>query len=414
MREIIKRRTDLSRDENVVYLSAISVFCPFYITGLVILILNFYIFFKTDIRKTVFPHFGSILIPIFSLFTTITALCHKNYFGAGASVVFFLIMALGFYIRTVMTRDTFEKALDLCCISAVISSMFLVAEKLMFLGRGSHRCFGNFFSQSESDWFITFYMHPNYIATTLATVILICAYKVIIKKSNKKFYYLFAAISAIGMFLTESIFSWIEVFIGLSVLLILAKRHKLLSALFILAATACFVLYISPDIFPRITHISGTTNNRVLIWNLSVESIPDSLWCGRGFFAYFDISNKSNALIPQSAYTTTHAHNIFLEPLLSFGIIGSILLFIGIFILFHRIILCKSFLRKSGITSLLLAITAGILVHSIIDMTMLWLQTALLYCVVFGGIGADEKRLFAIFKNYRRSAKNNHKNSTEV
>ncbi len=409
MQELIRKRTDLSNPENIVYLSAVSVFFPFYITGLTILALSVYILFKTDIKKTVFCHIGSKLIPVFSVVTAITALFYKNFLGAGASVLFFLLMIIGFYIRTVITEKIFEKSLDLCCLFGAGASAFLMLERLIYITSKYHRCFGNFFSNKESSWYISFYMHPNYIGTILATVILICAYKVVIKQINKRNYYIFAGVSAVGMFLTQSIFAWIEILIGLSVLLMLAKRHKLLRTLFIIAAVACIVLYLSPDIFPRITHIFGTTDNRVKIWDLTVQSIPDSMWFGRGFFAYFNIASKT-----PGAYYTTHAHNIFLEPLLSFGIIGSIILFISVFILFYRIVLCKSFLRKSSITTLILALTAGILVHSILDMTMLWLQTALLYCVIFGGIGADEKKLLSMFKNYRHNIKNNQKDTTEV
>ena len=112
MRELIKRRTDLKNSENIVYLSAVSVFFPFYITGLTILVLSIYILFKTNSRKTVFGHFGSTLIPVFTVTTIITALFFKNYLGAGASVLFFMIMVIGYYIRTVMTKEIFEKSLD--------------------------------------------------------------------------------------------------------------------------------------------------------------------------------------------------------------------------------------------------------------------------------------------------------------
>ena len=181
-----------------------------------------------------------------------------------------------------------------------------------------------------------------------------------------------------------------------------------LSILFIVAAAGFFVLLNVPELFPRILHIGGTTDNRVQIWDLAVNSISESPWFGRGFFGYYQVS-----LATEGSYVTTHAHNIFIEPLLSFGIIGSLILFICVFILFEKIVLCKNFLRKGGITYLIFALTAGILIHSIIDMTMLWMQTAMLYCVIFGGIGADERTFYSIFKRRRRLLRNKLNTFTE-
>lgn len=414
MKEFLKRHCDLSNEENIVLLTAFSVFLPYYLTCIVMAILGFYILFKTNLKETVFCHFGSSLIPIFSILTFVTAINFKNWLGALCSVVFFIIMVIGFYVRTVMTKDIFEKALDWCCIGAIGASVIIFIERLLYLCHQhwfpiytnikEFRCFGNIFG----NMYFSFYFHPNYIGSILAAVILICAYKVVVKKQTKLLYYVVAIFSAVATFLTESMFAWVVVFLGLSVLLILSRKHLLLSILFIAAASGFFILLNVPEIFPRILHIGGTTDNRVQIWDLAVNSLPDSPWFGRGFFGYYQVS-----LATEGSYVTTHAHNIFIEPLLSFGIIGSLILFICVFILFEKIVLCKNFLRKSGITYLIFALTAGILIHSIIDMTMLWMQTALLYCVIFGGIGADERTFYSIFKRHRRHLRNKQNTFTE-
>ena len=414
MKEFLTKHCNLKTSRNIVYLAAASAFLPYYLTCIVMAILGFYILFKTDIKKTVFCHFGSSLIPIFSFITLITAVCFKNWLGALCSLVFFIIMTIGFYIRTVMTKDVFEKALDICCVGGVFASIIIFIERLLYLGHEywfpiypnikEYRCFGNLFG----NMYFSFYFHPNYIGSILAAVIIICAYKVVVNKQNRLHYYIVAAFSAISMFLTESMFAWVVVFLGLSVLLILQKRHLLLSILFIATALGIFVLLNVPELFPRILHIGGTTDNRVQIWDLAVNSLSKSPWFGQGFFTYYKVS-----LATEGAYVTTHAHNIFIEPLLSFGVVGSLILFISIFILFEKVVLCKNFLRKSYITHLIFALTAGILIHSIIDMTMLWMQTSLLYCVIFGGIGADERTFYSIFKRRRRHLRNKKHTFTE-
>ncbi len=393
MIQLLKKRTDLTNDENIVCLSALSVFLPFYLTGLTILILSTYILFKKRPLDTVFNHTGAFLFPIFSVLSLTVGLVNKNLIGAGASILFFLLCVIGYYIRTVMTRDLFEKVLDLICVTSVVASVVVIIERLIYFKAGTHRCFGDFFNNMYS----SIYFHPNYLGSIMAAVILICAYKVVIKKTEKRYYYIIAAFAGVCMFCTESMFAWIEVFAGLSILLLLARRHQLLGIMFITIAFAGAVLYAVPELFPRIADADGTFDNRVLIWDLTVKAVKESTLFGKGFFGYYQLS-----LNTPGAYVTTHAHNIFLEPLLSFGIIGSLLLFALVFIFFHRVVLCKNFIRKSGIPCLILSLTAAILIHSIIDMTMLWIQTALLYFVIMGGIGADEQVMFRIFKKHKK------------
>ena len=414
MKNFLIKHCDLSKSRNIVFLTAVSAFLPYYLTCIVMAILGFYILFKTDIRKTVFCHFGSYIIPVFSLVTLISAVCFKNWLGALCSIVFFIIMVIGFYVRTVMTKEIYEKALDICCIGGVFASIVILIERLLYFchrnwftiypGMKSFRCFGNLFG----NMYFSFYFHPNYIGSILAAVIIICAYKVLFLKQNKLHYYIIAVFSAIAMFLTESMFAWVVVFLGLSVLLILARKHILLSVLFIASACAFFILLNFPEIFPRILRIGGTTDNRVEIWDLAVKSLSDSPWFGQGFFTYYKVS-----LATKGSYVTTHAHNIFIEPLLSFGVVGSLMLFISVFILFEKVVFCKNFLRKSYIAYLIFALTVGILIHSIIDMTMLWMQTSLLYCVIYGGVGADERTFYSIFKRRRRHLENKKHTFTE-
>lgn len=389
MKNFIKMRSDLSNAENIVFLAAISVYMPYQITAAVILVLSVYIIFKTKIKETVFCHLGALLVPIFSVITAITGIVQKNYLGAGASVLFFLMMVIGFYIRTVMTTEIFEKALDLCCITSIFSSTLIILERIIYISAESHRCFGDFFS----NMYLSMFFHPNYLGSIMAATIIVCGYKVIVKKTDKKYYYSIAILAAAAMFLTESMFAWIEVLAGLSILLLLARRHQLLGILLILAAFGCTVLYFVPELFPRLSQIGGSFGGRVRIWDLALDKIPDSFLFGHGFFGYYNISQNT-----PNSFVTTHAHNIFFEPLLSFGLVGSAILFACIFIYFHKVVLCKNLLRKSGITSLIMALITGVLIHSIIDMTMLWIQPAMLYCVIFGGLGADEKTLHRIFK----------------
>lgn len=384
----------IKKDENLIYIAALSVFLPYYLSAAVLVGLAIYILIAKQPLKTVFNHSGSYAMLAFSLLTVIVALIHKNYFGLIGSVACFLIVILGFYFTTIMTSDTFEKALDICCLPPAIILPIIVIEKIIFFDSEWHRCCGDLFD----NMYTSIFFHPNYLGGIMAAVVLICAYKVIIKRLSNKFYYFVAFICLIIIYLTESMFACVEVFIGLAALLFIANRHTLLAFLFIAATFFCAIVYIVPDVFPRILQADGTFANRLLIWSLTLERIPQSFWFGHGFFAYFKICMET-----PGAYYTTHAHNLILEPVLSFGVVGSLLLFILCFLLLQKLFVCKGLLRKSSVTQLILPLITAVTIHSIIDMTMFWHQNAVLYAIILAGYGADQKKIQKIFKKRKEN-----------
>lgn len=389
-KEFIKLRTDLSNAENIVYIAAAAPFLPFQLTIPVVAILSFYVLFNKDYRYLAFSVSGSFLIPIFVLFTLSVALAYKNYLGCAASIAFFFMIMLEHFMRAVMTREIYERALNICCLSSLFAAFVAIIEKLIHFNDIWYRCSGNFFSNQ----LLSFYSHPNYLGALMAISLLICAYKVIVKKEKKRYYYFIAFLNAAAILLTASMFALIEVFIGLSMLLLLARRHQLLGVLFIVTAFAAFILYTNPQIFPRTAHIDSTFNSRVLIWDTAIKAIKQSIWTGRGFFAF-------GMIMPEHP----HTHNLLFEFLLDFGIIGSAILLAIMFIVCQKIVICKNFLRKSKITLLILAVFCAVLIHSITDITVFWLQTGLLYAFILSGIGAEEQVLYRIFKKKKAPAK---------
>lgn len=394
MKNLLINLFNLKKRENIIYIAALSVFLPYYLTAAVIVVLSVYVLLKTKIMKTVFSHTASWILPVFSAITFTVGIVNKNYFGAMASIACFLIGILGLYFCTIMTTDIFETALDLCCIPPAFILPIVILEKILCFNVEWHRCCGDLFK----NMYTSLYFHPNYLASLMATVVLICAYKIVVRGGDKKFYYFISIVSLVIMFLTESMFAWVEVFVGLAVLLLLTPKHQNLVFLLIVATLFCSIIYILPNIFPRILQADGTFENRLMIWDLTIEKIPESLWFGKGFFTYFNICQQV-----EGAYYTTHAHNLFLEPLSSFGIVGSFLFFALILIVLQRIFICKNLLRKSACSILIISIFTAITIHSLVDMTMLWHQTALLYCIIAAGYGADQKRIRKIFRKQNKS-----------
>lgn len=394
----LKGYLNIKNPANIIYISAVCVFLPYQLSAIILLTLVGYVLATKNLKTEIFCHSASFLIPVFSVLTFLTALWFKNWLGLAVSVIFFLIFVLGFYIRTVMTTEIFEKMLSVLCSASVFASAVILFEKIIYFTDKTHRCFGDFMPGQVYSKIASFYFSPTYLSSCMAVIVVICAYKVIYRKGHLPYYYLVAFLSMMTIYFAGSMFVWVNVFAAVATFLIIIRHRKLLAAFLLVVALAGVALFFVPDILPRLSESMLTSDNRILIWNLSVESFPLSPFFGQGFQTYGHIANGLIADGVEGIYAAYHAHNIILEPLLSFGIVGTSILAVFFFAYFQSLTMCMSLRKKSPIWVIILSVTVGLLIHCIIDMTMLWIQPMILYCLIFGSVGADEKIITKLFK----------------
>ncbi len=292
-------------------------------------------------------------------------------------------------MRSVVTEKTFENCLDICCFAGIPLGIGAVVEKMLsFPTRADLQL-------TPISWFFNFdercqlwFFNPNYFGALLAAIIIICAFKATAHKRGALLYYVCAAFAALGLYLSGSLFAIVEIFVGLCILLILRKKHLML-AMFLFAVGISFILvFFLPNLLPRISESLHTTDLRVRIWDEAITLIKANPIFGKGFLTFYFESSANPTL-----YQTTHAHNFALEGLLSFGIVGCVLILMLLWSYFKTVTLCKELLRDNCATTLILTISAAVLIHMTTDMTIIWMQTALLYMLIFGGVGIDEKTL---------------------
>ncbi len=361
--------------QSLIYVAFVSVFFHFAITALVILTLGIIILAKKEMRKAAFSYKGRLIFMIFTLYTMVIGAVYGNFVGVGCSILFFLIIIISYYARSVLRHKILESGLDICCIMSIIVSLCAIIDKLFNLSTPAYRC---------TLWFF----NTNYLSTLMATVIIICGYKVINSKARTLFYYVTAIFCALTMYLCGSMFAFVEIFAGVFILLFLNRKHFMIAFMLFVVCFCLVILYCVPDIFPRLSESNITTDNRINIWNTSMDLIKEAPFFGRGFLSYYFLSGSV-----EGAYPTTHAHNFALEPILSFGLVGTFLLLIFLWSYYKKVVECKELLRDNKVTVLIISISAAIIVHATTDMTMLWVQTGLLYALIIAGIGIDERAL---------------------
>jgi O-antigen ligase len=287
-------------------------------------------------------------------------------------------IVFGMFLRSVMTIEVYEWILTLICVLSLTSSGFAILEEIILSivnnQYSTHRISSVFF-------------YPNYFGTIASTVIIICAYKLLTEQGQKWLYYFTAFMNVISLYLCKSMFAFVEVFVGIAVLLIIFKKYKLFACWLSAAALAGFMIFIlNLKIIPRLDDATVTFGLRLQIWRMAQNQILKTPLFGHGFMTFTDVydSYYNNQIIP-------HSHSLYLDMILNFGIIGTIL-FLWYFVKYYTAVAITCLKdKKPVITSLILAVTAAALVHGIIDLTLLWIQTLPLFLFVLSGFGGIEK-----------------------
>ena len=196
----------------------------------------------------------------------------------------------------------------------------------------------------------------------------------------------------IGLYLCASVSAFIAMAFAVVTLLLLKGRYKLVGGLVLLSAAVVAIGLIFPDIVPRgMEAIDNTCEQRLSIWTTAVKGIKQHPLLGTGAMSYQMIYEQFGG------YKTYHCHNLLLDTLLNFGFVG--LAAIGVYAITQLKLLILRFKNNicSNMNILLVAVFMAVMVHGMTDVTIFWIQTGMLFMLMFSstGIGSAylEKKL---------------------
>ncbi len=375
----VKRRMDTAlTSENIITYSAVSIFLPYALTAIILLFLAGYILISKQTRQAVFLHAGSNALKLFLLYSISIPFFYGNWRGVATGIGFALALVLGLYLRSVMTKERYETTLTRICTLSLTSAGYALFEAFLnYISRDGH-----------IHRISAVYSHPNYFGSVAAAVIIICAYKVLASDENKIYFCFIAVANILSLYLCKSMFAFIEVFIGILVLLAVLKKKRLLALWLSAAAMIGAMIFIfRVGLIPRLSDVEITVRLRQNIWRLAIDQIKAAPLFGHGFMSFnylFDTTIGGRQV--------AHAHNIYLDMLLNFGLVGSALFLIYFVRYYLSVIIAWVKDQRNVTAALILAITAANLVHGATDLTLLWVQTLPLFLIILSGQGSMERR----------------------
>lgn len=283
----------------------------------------------------------------FLLLNSIIALYYRNFLGIliNALLIFYFFV-YSFYLNlTNKTRENIENIV-------LYTSVFVNIAHIIYYLITKERV--GYFS----------YFNPNYYGSYLTFIAILSLTKA---KKNIKYFLIFL-VSMATIVATGSRFSLIAIILALLVYVFL--NFKKIYTLILSTLILMYSIGVYKGIFPfiRTDSISQYLKLRMDIWYMGIKAIKTNVLLGHGTAYFYYFTNNVYA----------HTHNILIELILSYGLIGLLILII--------LYLYDLKLNRTKIVILTL-----IMVHGIADYTTLWYQTLVVYMIVF--TSKEEKKI---------------------
>lgn len=353
-------------DQNFIALLILAAFMPHRITGAAAVAAAALILLLPRLRAGVFSLSTTLWMAVAVLLSVAEAASSGNKNSYQYSLVLFAIVVIGAYMRSHMTEKIYMRMLSFTVLLGSLTAVRALIEWLQNIKEHvGYRSVGFFFNQ-------------NYLGAVLSYCFIVSVWFIIC--GDKKWIYAAAAVAlAVGIYCSGSAGAMIAAATGVCALIVIKKKYRILIFFASAAVAGGAALLLVPGLLPRITSLYLTVPERLWIWENSIKWIAKHPLFGSGFYTYEFLGTAIGE------YQSAHAHNIIIEIVLDLGLAGAAAVAAaaaGYIRSFRRAV------EKSNIKQLITALAIAVFVHSLTDITVLWLQTGLVFVFLLSGIGA--------------------------
>ena len=367
-----------SKEQLMIIATALSLSTPFYICVPFLLLETLYLLYTKKIISAFKSTPKSKYLVIFMSLTLIVSLFYQNWIGVGCVVLIFIFVSLMLYYRKYINVEVFEFILDMLIALSILWAIYGLYEQMQILQRLGYDYFTlKVFSRRENRLNSVFF-NANYYAMMIEFIIMMIGYKLFGTKNIKKqiYYFIVAGINFFLLYMTGCRTAFIATAVAVLVFLIINKNYRICMLIAIICIIGCIYFAINPQQFPRVEKLIDNFTVRKKIWHAAIEGIKAHPLFGQGPMTYMMIFEKYNG------HVTQHAHSVYLDPVLSFGIIGIATLVPYIVDNCKRLFEVYKKRLNLRYVALVTACIVVILLHGLLDYTIFWVHTGLLFLMI--------------------------------
>lgn len=390
-------KNKFTKDEWLLLIPFLSFSSLVYICVPILLIETIYLLYTKKFQTAYRNIKESKYLFLFCFFSLVISLVFQNWFGVACSLFMLVAAVILIYFRNYITKDIFSLALDILIFSSIFWAIYACYEYLKILELlGYDHFIIKIFSQRQYRIHSAFF-NANYYAMMIEFIIMMIGYKIFTTKNKKRvLYYVIVAIINLAMlFLSGTRTAWPAIAIGALAFLIINKNYKWCLAF--AGASLLIVGYfvINPSKMPRIEKLISNYSVRMKIWSASINAIKDSPIIGKGPMTYSVIFSQ------YGGHMTEHAHSIFLDPILSFGLVGISIIIPYIYKNCQQLYLVFKKKWDRSLVAFIVGCVVVTLIHGLLDYTVFFTHTGLLFLFISGA--------FSIYTNSNKKTTPNSK-----
>lgn len=385
----IEKLKGLSSKELILLGIILSIFLPFYLFVVVLCLYIISLIFTGDMKSILQKMGEHPMLLLFLSYSTVISILAQNWMGLVASVGMFLFTIFFLHYQSILSHKFFRLILQFVLFGSVLSAAFASLEHFQILKKFNYA----FLSPNMQVWHqnraeVTFF-NPNYYGIICCFCIMIAFYLFTTTKLNwlKVFCVIAGFVNLFGLNFTQNRTAFPAIIAGAIIYLFTTiknwKAFWLSIGVFAIGLSFLF----SSDLGVRMGTLDSSMEERISIWDAGMALFKQNPFWGEGPLTYMHSYPRIHAPYHE------HAHSLYIDTILSYGIVGTILLVLSSVAPVRLMMDMSQESGKRPIIGLYLSFLTVVAVHGIFDLALFWIQSGFIFLLVMCSIPLEHRML---------------------
>ncbi|HEW4741416.1 TPA: O-antigen ligase family protein [Streptococcus pneumoniae] len=385
----IEKLKGLSSKELILLGIILSIFLPFYLFVVVLCLYIISLIFTGDMKSILQKMGEHPMLLLFLSYSTVISILAQNWMGLVASVGMFIFTIFFLHYQSILSHKFFRLILQFVLFGSVLSAAFASLEHFQIVKKFNYA----FLSPNMQVWHqnraeVTFF-NPNYYGIICCFCIMIAFYLFTTTKLNwlKVFCVIAGFVNLFGLNFTQNRTAFPAIIAGAIIYLFTTiknwKAFWLSIGVFAIGLSFLF----SSDLGVRMGTLDSSMEERISIWDAGMALFKQNPFWGEGPLTYMHSYPRIHAPYHE------HAHSLYIDTILSYGIVGTILLVLSSVAPVRLMMDMSQESGKRPIIGLYLSFLTVVAVHGIFDLALFWIQSGFIFLLVMCSIPLEHRML---------------------
>lgn len=375
---VIEKLKSLSKQEGLLLGVILSIFLPFYLFVIIFISYLLWLVYTGEMKGILKRLSQHPVLLFFIAYSTAISLLAQNVMGVVASVAMFLFAIFFYYYQSQLTPKFFRLTIEGVLASSVLAAVFAALEHFQIVKKFDY----TFLSPRMQVWHqnraeVAFF-NPNYYGIICCFCIMIGFY--LISTTKLRWLRIFSMIAIFanlfGLNFTQNRTAFPAIIFGAIIYLFTTIKNWRAFWLSIGVFGVGLAFLFSSDLGVRMGTLDSSMEERVSIWNAGMALFKQDPFWGEGPLTYMHSFPRIGAPYHE------HAHSIYIDTILSYGVVGTVLLGIASATPIRMLIDMSQVPSKRPILGLYLSFLTVVAVHGIFDLALFWLQSSFIFLLV--------------------------------